>query len=122
VRHLVNAKVGLMARNSPAAIAKIEVLMKDASLTARLRRACQDPGGAEASALIGQILPLVTMSARVVPYTDKRRESFRGTILAHHRLLGPSSRAPSSSFARSGLADIVSVQISYRSRLMTCAT
>ena len=91
VRHLVNEKVSMMARRAPAAIAKIEALLGDSTLSGRLRKACLDPLGADAVLLMKQVLPCVNMSARSTPYTDARRMSFQATILAHHRLMGPSS-------------------------------
>jgi hypothetical protein len=93
VRHLVNSKVSLLARKAPAALAKIEALIKDPTVDERLRRACLDPHGAEAIELLKQVLPFVNMSARSVPYTDARRRAFKGSIMAHQRCMGPSSRA-----------------------------
>lgn len=48
----MNEKVSMMARRAPAAIAKIEALLGDSTLSGRLRKACLDPLGADAVLLM----------------------------------------------------------------------
>jgi len=91
-RHSVNSAVQFSARNSPYAQKQLEVLMQDDTLPAVLRRACQDPRGDEAVALLHKVMPFVRMSARRTPYTDGSRGAFLGTLFAHHRCMGPSNR------------------------------
>eukprot|EP01049_Picozoa_sp_SAG25_P022972 SAG25_NODE_9492_length_370_cov_0.767528_1_plen_87_part_10 len=67
--------------------------MKDGQLGDRLRRACLDPRGEEAVALLHEIMPFVKMSSRKTPYTNGSRAAFLGTLLAHHRSMGPACRA-----------------------------
>jgi hypothetical protein len=92
-RHAVNKAVFVQALNTPHAQKKIEELMKDSQLSDRLRRACLDPRGEEAVALLHDIMPFVNMSCRKTPYTNGSRAAFLGTLLAHHRSMGPSCRA-----------------------------
>ena len=92
-RHAVNRAVFVQALNTPHAQKKIEELMKGDQLRDRLRQACLDPRSEEAVALLHEILPFVKMSSRKTPYTNGSRAAFLGTLLAHHRSMGPSCRA-----------------------------
>jgi hypothetical protein len=92
-RHAVNSAVGFSARNNPAAQKRLETMMRDDHFRAKLRRACRDPRGDEAVALLHEIMPFVHMSARRTPYTNGSRASFLGTLFAHHRCMGASNRA-----------------------------
>jgi hypothetical protein len=92
-RHAVHKAVHVQARTTPHAQKEVEELMKDGELRDKLRRACQDPRGEEAVALVHAIMPFVKMSCRRTPYTDGSRAAWLGTLLAHHRSMGPSCRA-----------------------------
>jgi hypothetical protein len=91
VRHGVNRSVHVQVRKTPAAMARVKVIMEDSNLRARLRAACRDPQGDEAVALLEELMPMVNMTARQTPYTDASRSAFLGTLFAHHRCMGPSS-------------------------------
>jgi hypothetical protein len=92
-RHAVNRSVRVRARKSPGAIRKVEALIADPGLRAKLLEACREPRGDVAVQLIHDLMPFVNMSANATPYTDASRAAFTSVLFGYNRWQGPASCA-----------------------------